>query len=94
MEEHKAEAQGNGKGVQILITKERAIAMIDEYLLEPNSIDAEWVECLRMSREALRKHEGWQQRHCTGERCPMQIGFNVSRCKFEDCIYRTEEDNG
>lgn len=36
------------------MTKERAIAMIDEYLLEPNSIDAEWVEILRMSRDALK----------------------------------------
>lgn len=35
------------------MTKERAIAMIDEYLLEPNSIDAEWVEILKMSRDAL-----------------------------------------
>lgn len=43
------------------MTKERAIAMIDEYLLEPNSIDAEWVEILRMSKEALReqKHGKW-----------------------------------
>ena len=70
--------------------KERAIAMIDEYLLEPNSIDAEWVEILRMSREALKKLS--KQRHCTGERCPMQIGFDVSRCEFVDCIYRTESE--
>ena len=36
-----------------MMTKERAIQMIDEYLLEPNSIDAEWVECWRLCREAL-----------------------------------------
>ena len=64
--------------------RKQAIAMIDEYLLEPNSIDAEWVEILQMSRAALSG-----QRHCTGKRCPMQIGFDVSRCKDEDCIYRT-----
>ena len=42
--------------------RKRAIAMIDEYLLEPNSIEAEWVEILRMSRAALsgQKHGEWQ----------------------------------
>ena len=38
-----------------MITKERAIAMIDEYLLEPNNISPEWVEILRMCRAALIK---------------------------------------
>lgn len=37
--------------------KERAIAMIDEYLLEPNSIDAEWVECLMLCRAALKEED-------------------------------------
>ena len=36
------------------MTKQQAIAMIDEYLLEPNSIQEEWVEILQMSREALK----------------------------------------
>ena len=38
-----------------MMTKERAIAMIDEYLLEPNSIQEEWVECLILCREALKE---------------------------------------
>lgn len=32
---------------------EKAIEMIDDYLLEPNSISAEWVEVLKMCRNAL-----------------------------------------
>ena len=39
------------------MTKERAIAMIDEYLLEPNNISKEWVECLRLCREALKEED-------------------------------------
>lgn len=35
------------------MTIEKAIEMIDDYLLEPNSIAAEWVEVLKMCREAL-----------------------------------------
>lgn len=35
------------------MTKNKAIAMIDEYLLEPNSIHKEWVEILLMCRKAL-----------------------------------------
>lgn len=27
---------------------------------------------------------------CTGKRCPMQVGFDVSKCQAEDCSYRTE----
>lgn len=37
------------------MTPEKAIEMIDEYLQEPNSIRADWVEALKLCREALRK---------------------------------------
>ena len=37
------------------MTKEKATAMIDEYLLEPNNISKEWVECLKLCREALKE---------------------------------------
>ncbi len=33
--------------------KEKAIEKIDEYLLEPNNINKEWVECLQMCKQAL-----------------------------------------
>ena len=36
------------------MTIKQAIEMIDDYLLEPNSIAKEWVEVLRMCRKALR----------------------------------------
>ena len=32
---------------------EKAIEMIDEYLLEPNNISREWVECMRICRRVL-----------------------------------------
>lgn len=35
------------------MTVKKAIQMIDEYLLEPNSIHKEWVEILLMCRKAL-----------------------------------------
>lgn len=31
----------------------KAVEMIDEYLLEPNSIAKDWIECLRLCRQAL-----------------------------------------
>ena len=36
-----------------IMDKKRAIKMIDEYLLEPNNISKEWVECLRLCRMVL-----------------------------------------
>ena len=39
------------------MTKEKAIEMINEYLLEPNSIDKNWVEALKMCRQALKENE-------------------------------------
>ena len=27
---------------------------------------------------------------CTGLRCPMQVGYNVDECNYNDCRYRTE----
>lgn len=26
---------------------------------------------------------------CTGKRCPMQVGYDVSKCQCEGCSYRT-----
>ena len=31
---------------------------------------------------------------CTGKRCPMQVGYDVSKCKDKECIYRTETEKG
>ena len=30
------------------LTVKNGISMIDEYLLEPNNIDPEWVECMKL----------------------------------------------
>ena len=40
------------KGCFIVAT-EKAIEMIDEYLLEPNSISKEWIECMRLCKQAI-----------------------------------------
>ena len=47
------------------MTKQRVIAMIDEYLLEPHSINAEWVEALTLCKRVLEssnteKHSKWE----------------------------------
>lgn len=39
----------------IKVTTEKAIRMIDEYLTEPHSVNREWVECLRLCRQALER---------------------------------------
>ena len=39
------------------MTTNKAIEMIDEYLLEPNSIAKEWIECLRLCKQALLESE-------------------------------------
>lgn len=26
---------------------------------------------------------------CTGKRCPMQVGYDVTNCQYEGCSYRT-----
>lgn len=35
------------------LTTGKAVSMIDEYLEEPNSINKEWVECMRLCKQAL-----------------------------------------
>lgn len=35
------------------MTTEKAIKMIDEYLLEPNNIDKDWIEVLNLCRSAI-----------------------------------------
>ena len=46
------------------MTRQRVIEMIDEYLLEPHSIDSEWVEAMKICRQALlsssEKHSRWE----------------------------------
>lgn len=27
---------------------------------------------------------------CTGMKCPMQVGYKVDQCEYNDCPYRTE----
>lgn len=39
------------------MTIEKALEMIDEYLLEPNSIHRDWIDILNMCKEALVKNE-------------------------------------
>ena len=39
------------------MTIKKAIEMIDEYLMESNSISADWVEVLKLCRKALVEKE-------------------------------------
>ena len=36
-----------------MITTEKAIEMIDEYLLEPNSISKDWIKCMQLCKQAI-----------------------------------------
>lgn len=47
------------------MTIEKAIEMIDDYLMEPNSINNDWVEVLKMCRAAL--IERLKENGCTCE---------------------------
>ena len=31
---------------------------------------------------------------CTGKLCPMQVGYDVEKCKLKECMYRTEIEKG
>ena len=46
------------------MTRQQVVEMIDEYLLEPHSIDSKWVEALKICRKALlssgEKHSKWE----------------------------------
>ena len=42
------------------MTTEKAVEMIDEYLLEPNNIDKAWVEALELCKQALQERDGQQ----------------------------------
>jgi hypothetical protein len=44
------------------MTTEKAIEMIDEYLLEPNNIDKAWVEVLEMCKKALLDSDNYKDR--------------------------------
>ena len=67
----------------------KAIKMIDEYLLEPNSIHPEWVKCLQLCKQALKPHsniirakrKGWGK-WCDG--CQYVAGY---RLDFNDRVY-------
>lgn len=54
------------------MTVNKAIEMIDEYLLEPNCIHKDWVECLRLCRKVLEKQSNQKFDNCEG--CPYLVG--------------------
>ena len=58
------------------MTIEMAIKMIDEYLLEPNNIDKDWVEVLYLCKDALLRDVSNDVHHqckCKG-RCDKKDG--------------------
>ena len=38
------------------MTKEKAIAMIDDCLLEPNSMSKDWIDVFKLCKESLEKY--------------------------------------
>ena len=61
------------------MTTEKAIKMIDEYLLEPNSIHRDWVECLQLCREALVKNDRQK-----AEIEKLNIAFDACKKEYDD----------
>ena len=70
------------------MTIEKAIDMIDEYLLEPNNIDKDWVEALTLCREALISKNSDTTKHSKWE-----ISFDGYYPYCLNCGYEPDRDN-
>ena len=70
------------------MTRNKVIQMIDEYLLEPHSIDSEWVEALRICRKALlnsgEKHSKWEIAYDGYYPYCLECGYEPDRDKLSD----------
>ncbi len=67
------------------MTINRAIEMIDEYLLEPNNINREWIEVLSLCKKALLSGNSF--RHSKWE-----ISFDGYYPYCAECGYRPDRD--
>lgn len=52
------------------------------------------VEALEIASDLCKVNIHPTEKVCTGKRCPMQVGYDVSNCKDKECIYRTETEKG
>ena len=74
--------------------KEKSIEMIDEYLLEPNNINKEWVECLQMCRQALSENEQLKAEIDGQDVEIMRLKHEIERLKpFEKKVLKQMSDN-
>lgn len=69
--------------------KAKVIQMIDEYLLEPHSIDSEWVEALKLCRKVLiegdtAKHSKWEIAYDGYYPYCLACGYEPDRDKLSD----------
>lgn len=74
------------------MTAKKVIEMIDEYLLEPNNISKEWVECLQVCRQAvIEQSKIVKCRKCkysTGEESIYCRRFDIAKLRDTDfCSY-------
>ena len=71
------------------MTKHEVIAMIDEYLMEPHSIDSKWVEALTICRKALigcgaLNHSKWEISYDGYYPYCLECGYRPDRDKLTD----------
>lgn len=69
------------------MTIKRAVEMIDEYLMEPNNIDKDWVEVLNLCRKALVSKNKNSVKHSKWE-----ISFDGYYPYCLECGYRPDRD--
>ena len=68
--------------------KERAVAALEEHLKGTSGIvKATIMDCLTIVRQVPELDTNTFA--CTGEKCPMQLGLNVTKCTAHNCQYRT-----
>lgn len=73
--------------------KERAVAALEEHLKGTKGVvKATILDCLTIVKQVPELDTNTFA--CTGEKCPMQLGLNVTKCTAHNCQYRTPPKEG
>ena len=70
------------------MTAKKVIEMIDEYLLEPNNISKEWVECLQVCRQVVIE----QNKIVKCRKCKYSTGEESIYCELHDVMHLKPDD--
>lgn len=73
--------------------KERAVAALEEHLKGTSGIvKATIMDCLTIVRQVPERDTNTFA--CTGEKCPMKLGINITKCTAHHCEHRTVPGEG